>query len=173
MHAKDVLAYARQLCRDIDAARPVRYGMRRVVLPLAIPTALGIGVGSASCGSSTQLGDGDEICDNGVDDDTDGRRDCADEDCSDFELCLTLPPGCEPRVEYCEDGIDNNENGATDCDDLCCMAYCFARDCPGCEYGVPFEPLEDEVDCADGRDEDCDGLTDCCDPDCALDPSCE
>jgi hypothetical protein len=37
---------------------------------------------------------------------------------------------------------------------------------------VPFEPLDVEADCADGRDEDCDGQTDCCDRDCTADPSC-
>lgn len=35
MKAKDVLSFARALCRDIDAGRSVRYGVHRVVLPLA------------------------------------------------------------------------------------------------------------------------------------------
>jgi hypothetical protein len=32
-------------------------------------------------------------------------------------------------------------------------------------YGVPFP--EEEIECADGVDDDYDGLTDCADPDCA------
>jgi hypothetical protein len=75
-------------------------------------------------------------------------------------------------VEYCEDEFDNNGNGDTDCADLCCDAFCFARDCPMCEYGIPFEPLDAEVTCNDALDEDCDGQTDCCDPDCGDDPMC-
>lgn len=170
MNARNVLAFARQLCVDIDVGRPLRYGMRRAMLGLAVPAALGLG--TAGCGTSTPIGDGEETCDNGVDDDGDGLVDCDDEACADDAGCLASGPGCEPRVEYCDDGVDNDGNSDTDCADLCCDALCFARDCPMCEYGVPFEPLPNEVDCGDGRDEDCDGQTDCCDPDCAGDPGC-
>jgi hypothetical protein len=190
MTPKTVLAHVRQLCDDIDAMRPVRYGIRRIVLPLAVPAALGLGI--AGCGDSTPRDlDGDldadtatdadadsdadmiaEICNNGLDDDGNGQVDCADEACAADEGCLSADPGCEPRVEYCEDEFDNNGNGDTDCADLCCDAFCFARDCPMCEYGIPFEPLDAEVTCNDALDEDCDGQTDCCDPDCGDDPMC-
>ena len=168
MNPKAVLAHARRLCDDIDAARPVRYGMRRIVLPFAVPAALGLGV--VGCGESTHIAD--EVCNNGLDDNGDGLVDCADEACASDDGCLGAEPGCEPRIEYCEDEFDNNGDGNTDCADLCCDAFCFNRDCPMCDYGVPFEPLDEEGDCGDGRDEDCDGQTDCCDPDCSDDPVC-
>ncbi|MCP4806814.1 MAG: hypothetical protein GY913_06875 [Proteobacteria bacterium] len=47
----------------------------------------------------------DEICDNGDDDDGDGKVDCEDEDCVD---------AC---IEDCDDGKDNDQDGATDCED--------------------------------------------------------
>lgn len=174
MDAKAVFAHVRKLCDDIDAARPVRLGLRRVVLPLAIPTALGLGagVGALGCGDSNPRGVDDEICDNAIDDDDNGQTDCDDPACESEVGCESSDPGCEPRREYCEDGVDNNGDGNTDCADLCCDAFCFNRDCPGCEYGVPFEPLESELDCGDDRDDDCDGQRDCCDPDCQGDPSC-
>jgi hypothetical protein len=168
MDPKTVLAHVRQLCDDIDAARPVRYGIRRIVLPFAVPAALGFGIGIAGCWASASLA---EICDNGVDDDANGLVDCDDEACETDEGCLAAVPGCEPRVEYCEDGIDNNGNGNTDCADQCCEPFCdYSGECV--LYMVPFEPFDSEIDCDDARDEDCDGQTDCCDPDCADDPLC-
>ena len=55
-----------------------------------------------------------EICDNGTDDDGDGKIDCEDDDCVD---------AC---VEDCDDGKDNDQDGATDCDDDECAgeAHC-------------------------------------------------
>jgi hypothetical protein len=191
MDPKTVLAHVRKLCDDIDAMRPVRLGLRRFVLPFAVPAALGIGIVGCT-DSSPRDTDGDvdadtasdadvdgdaeasvdEICNNGLDDDGNGQIDCADAACADDDGCRSALPGCEPRVEYCEDGFDNDGNGDTDCEDLCCDAFCFYRDCPMCEYGIPFEPLDAELDCGDSRDEDCDGQTDCCDADCSSDPAC-
>jgi hypothetical protein len=172
MNPKNVLAHVRRLCDDIDAARPVRYGVRYVVLPFAVPAALGFGIGVAGCGTSSPHERDDEVCDNGIDDDENSLVDCDDEACDADPGCLAADPGCEPLVEYCEDEFDNNGDGATDCADLCCDAFCFARDCPMCDYGVPFDPPDNEIDCGDDRDEDCDGQTDCCDPDCDDDPLC-
>lgn len=80
-----------------------------------------------------------EVCDNGADDDADGRVDCADGDC--FGT-----PGCD---EVCGNGADDDFDGLADCAD----ADCFGT--PGC----------DEV-CDDGVDNDHDGFTDCEDDDC-------
>jgi hypothetical protein len=44
MDPKAVLAPVRRLCDDIDAVRPARYGIRRIVLPFAVPVALGFGI---------------------------------------------------------------------------------------------------------------------------------
>ncbi len=177
MDPKSVFDYLHDLCRAIDSGRrPQPFGLRRIVVPLAAPAVIGLALGGAGCGAHTSLrdddaGPADEVCDNGHDDDADGLVDCDDPECASDESCSILP-GCEPTLELCEDGIDNNGNGDTDCDDLCCDAFCFNRDCPGCMYGVPFEPADAESNCDDAFDEDCDGMTDCCDPDCAGDPSC-
>jgi cysteine-rich repeat protein len=55
-----------------------------------------------------------EICDNGFDDDGDGRIDCADSDC-------TSQPYCGATEFNCFDGIDNDGNGLTDCLDSACF----------------------------------------------------
>lgn len=168
MEPKAVLSYLRQLCVDIDAGRPLKVGFRRVI----VPTALGVGIGLSGCGASTPLEPAEEICDNELDDDENGLVDCDDPACEGVEVCWTGDPDCFPRPELCDDMIDNDGDGQTDCADLCCAAYCFNRDCPMCEYGVPFEPPDHETSCVDGLDEDCDGQADCCDPDCVDDPSC-
>ena len=56
----------------------------------------------------------DEICDNGIDDDRDGRADCADTDCAAAANCQPAPD------EICDNGIDDDEDGAADCDDTDC-----------------------------------------------------
>lgn len=53
-----------------------------------------------------------EVCDNGVDDDGDGRADCADTDC--------LGEACEEIDGLCDDGIDNDLDAATDAADFGC-----------------------------------------------------
>jgi MYXO-CTERM domain-containing protein len=92
-----------------------------------------------------------EVCANGVDDDYDGRVDCADPDCSEDPACLT-------PVEDCTNGIDDDEDGAADCDDEDCAAE------PACQ--IPDE------DCQNGLDDDQDGDADCDDADCADFPAC-
>lgn len=66
----------------------------------------------------------EEICDNGIDDDGDGFKDCADPDCIDF-------PGCEPE-EICDNKIDDDGDGLVDCDDPDCEDFedCREKDDP-------------------------------------------
>lgn len=52
-----------------------------------------------------------EICTNGVDDNEDGRTDCADPDCTGAAPCL------EVTAESCDDGADNDLDGRVDCAD--------------------------------------------------------
>lgn len=78
-----------------------------------------------------------EDCDDGVDNDHDGRTDCDDPSCA---------PWC--AREICGDGVDNDADGATDCADLDCETACTT-----------------EV-CHNGRDDDGNGLVDCDDPRC-------
>ncbi|MBI3185237.1 MAG: hypothetical protein HYZ28_24125 [Myxococcales bacterium] len=93
-----------------------------------------------------------EVCTNGVDDNGDGKTDCADPTC--FKN-----PSCAMSSEDCSNGVDDNGDGNADCKDASCAGA------PGCGSGP-------EV-CKGGVDEDGDGLTDCADVDCAADPACK
>ncbi len=106
-------------------------------------------------------------CSNGVDDDGDGKADCADTECND-QACGT---GCTCtggiRVEtLCADGLDNDGDGAVDCADPSCNGK-------SCGAGCLCAPTAGKVetDCADGVDNDGANGTDCADPACA-DKSC-
>src|SRR5690606_2574907 len=76
-----------------------------------------------------------EICDNGVDDNNDGKADCEDTECDPH-------PHCQ---ENCTDGVDNDGNGLIDCDD------------PDCQNN-PAHPECGETLCGDGLDNDGDGV---------------
>jgi len=93
-----------------------------------------------------------EQCGNGVDDDCDGKVDCADPNCVASPLCQM----CDP--EDCDNGIDDSCDGKIDCADPACV---FAPNC------VPKPEL-----CGNGLDDDFDGLIDCDDPDCVSAPAC-
>jgi hypothetical protein len=92
-------------------------------------------------------------CDDGLDDDGDGRVDCADPDCAGFLVCQS------DGVEICDNGLDDDEDGKTDCRD---------NDCAGASACT--KSLDE--DCANGVDDDNDGRVDCMDPDCAHCPHC-
>jgi len=55
---------------------------------------------------------GEEICDDGQDNDCNGTRDCGDPACADDPACA---------IEVCDDGADNDGDGAVDCDDEDCL----------------------------------------------------
>lgn len=62
-------------------------------------------------------------CNDGVDNDLDGKTDCADSDCdSDPQFC--------GKPEVCNDGVDNDKDGKTDCADSECATKpeCLATD---------------------------------------------
>lgn len=86
-------------------------------------------------------------CGNGIDDDGDGAIDCADSDC--FWDCFWGEANCH-------DGIDNDGNGLVDCED------------PECKFACGLF----ERNCNNGRDDDGDGLVDCQDPDCRGTAAC-
>ncbi|MFC2171141.1 binary toxin-like calcium binding domain-containing protein [Acidobacteriota bacterium] len=93
-----------------------------------------------------------EICDDDVDNDLNGKTDCYDQpECSLHPSCTSIPP------EICDDDIDNDFDNATDCRDGDCVDH------PHC---IP------ESDCANKEDDEGDGLTDCDDPDCIVKPDC-
>ena len=90
-----------------------------------------------------------EICDNGVDDDGNGKLDCNDPACANIN-------GCEP--EDCTNNIDDNGDGRVDCYDPLCAGE------EACNFGVVV-PDRESV-CDDGIDDDMDGYIDCNDSDC-------
>lgn len=103
-----------------------------------------------------------EVCNDDVDNDTDGDTDCEDSDCAGE----TGPNGevCEPGGEtICNDGEDNDVDGDFDCAD----PQCEGEEGPG---GITCEMPEN--DCSDLGDNDGDGTIDCNDGDCAGSLSC-
>ena len=85
-----------------------------------------------------------ENCIDGLDNDLDGRADCADSDCAGAGACQTGP-------EICGNNFDDDRNGAADCADAACRN---------------IDPCNGE-NCFDGVDNDRDGQTDCSDALCS------
>jgi hypothetical protein len=119
-------------------------------------------------------------CDDGIDNDGDGRTDCADEDCLGDTACFD--------TEICFDGIDNDDDGAIDCRDTDCAGDINCLRPENCENGLDDDG-DTLVDCGDpdcfgvevcaapevcdnGIDDDLDGSADCLDEDCFDDPDC-
>jgi hypothetical protein len=75
-------------------------------------------------GSATSDGDnggggtGPEICNDGIDNDGDGKTDCTDRECKKDPACGGGNPPGNPEV--CDDGIDNDGDGKVDCTDREC-----------------------------------------------------
>lgn len=111
--------------------------MKQVLLLLLLPVTLTV----------TAFAQQQEICSNGIDDDGDGKIDCADMKCASF--CFS-----ESEGNNCSDGIDNDGDGQVDCADSDC-------DCTSVEI------------CNNGIDDDGNGLTDCEDNSCTAFSSCQ
>ena len=89
-----------------------------------------------------------EICDNNIDDNGDGKKDCDDPQCTNSPTCN--PP--DPYPEVCNDGlIDNDNNGVADCKDPACFSD------PSC---AGIKSCATQADCGDPA---C-GFTDFCQP---------
>ncbi|MDD4477115.1 MAG: hypothetical protein PHY40_03070 [Patescibacteria group bacterium] len=126
-----------------------------------------------------------EVCNNGVDDDEDGKADCADSDCS-ASLSCQIPP-----AEVCNNGVDDDEDGKADCADSDCSASLSCQIPPAevCNNGID-DDIDGQIDCLDadcvgsalcqvgpagtgqeicnnGVDDDGDGKVDCADGDCS------
>ena len=111
-------------------------------------------VGCSGAGGDPADGSsGDEVCDNGVDDDGDGHFDCDDSDCAGLLDC---------PLEICWDGVDNDQDQMTDCADVDC-----ASNAPGCNGGCYFHENDFAELCSNGLDDDCDGQIDQDDTDCS------
>ncbi len=95
-----------------------------------------------------------EVCDDGYDNNQDGRADCADPECDGGG------DACEFGTERgCADGRDNDVDGLQDCADPDC------GEADACQWP--------ETACTDLHDNDGDGAADCADPDCAGATACE
>lgn len=92
-----------------------------------------------------------ELCGDGIDNNGDGKIDCADLDCR-------AVPACKPKTETsCFDGVDNDADGTIDCADSDCKTTAACKP---------------ETICGDGIDNNADGLTDCAAPSCATAAIC-
>jgi len=84
---------------------------------------------------------GEVLCNNGVDDDHDGKTDCNDKDCQGEEG--RYPGSLEDIIcpeAVCWDGIDNDRNGLTDCDD----ESCEDQDCTPRPADIVAFPLSED-----------------------------
>lgn len=95
-----------------------------------------------------------EICNNKVDDDSDGKLDCADTDCTNNDICKP------PKVEICDNKIDDDENGKIDCADTACTQF------EACKVKLPAEICNNNID------DDQNGKIDCADSVCISDKNC-
>jgi hypothetical protein len=141
------------------------------------------GAGYGACLGQTLPGT--EQCSDTLDNDCDGKTDCADSDClgkacAPFgRTCVggscqcTLDGGVAQTAEtVCNDGRDNDCDGLIDCAETACAGQScgnFGRTCVGtnCTCVVDGGTVQSsETLCSDGRDNDCNGLTDCADTAC-------
>ena len=111
---------------------------------------------SCSCpegSSGDTCQDGASLCGDGIDNDENGKTDCADPGCGNAANCTT--------ETLCDDSVDNDGDFKTDCDD------------PDCSEAVNCKSGDDtELICDDGNDNDSDGDTDCADSDCSSNAVC-
>ncbi|MGL1934154.1 MAG: VWA domain-containing protein [Fibrobacterales bacterium] len=135
------------------------------------------------------------LCDDLIDNDSDGYIDCDDSDCDADRYCVLLANEIlhENTKELCSDGIDNDGDNKIDCDDLNCKAIdvclpdgenthktctdlvdndddgaidCDDMDCSGIAACLP-DRENTTILCIDGLDNDDDGDIDCADDECS------
>lgn len=112
------------------------------------------------CTAAICIDVGERICGDGLDNDGDGKIDCADDDCN-AKSCGT---GCTcsngaKKETACGNNADDDGDGKVDCADSDCpLQSCGA----GCVC-APNGGTKLEISCTDGVDNDGDGLKDCAD----------
>ncbi len=114
----------------------------------------------AACGTTQPVPDpvtGPETCNNGRDDNGDGKADCADPKCFQHAACIA------GGMEVCGNDVDDDGDLAVDCDD---------SDCDGHPVCSPPGTEDSEPTCSNGQDDDGDLLVDCDDPSCAATQAC-
>jgi hypothetical protein len=111
--------------------------------------ACSLGALVAACGSESNENIREAYCDDGADNDADGRIDCEDPDCARAPACA---------AEHCYNLVDDDRDGQLDCDD------------PECDGSAVCIGLGEH--CVSGRDDDRDGDADCSDDDCTRTAAC-
>jgi cysteine-rich repeat protein len=97
-----------------------------------------------------------EICNNHLDDNCDGKTDCDDTDCIQNYLCLPPPPECTPEeIESCNTGLEG----------ICSTG---TRTCGQDSKWGTCTQVNSAVNekCTNGLDDDCDGYIDSNDSNC-------
>lgn len=135
----------------------------------------------SGCGDGREEGgkeDTEELCRDAVDNDNDGRVDCADQDCMPY--CAMV----ENTLELCRDRLDNDMDGRKDCEDSDCSIFCADATTDAREEDPPAETadtgeedifeeeetagecgngeVEPGEECDDGNDDDHDACTNDC-----------
>jgi hypothetical protein len=105
-------------------------------------------------GTAGGCADAIENCTNHVDDNCDGRIDCADPG------CFGAPACSHPGQEICNNNLDDDGDGLVDCADPDCAGSLACRPSTGTEI------------CDNGVDDNGDGLVDCNDPQCTTFAGC-
>lgn len=101
-----------------------------------------------------------EICGNNIDDNNNGKVDCADVACVAWPACMQNPPPTS-TPEVCGNGLDDDNNGKTDCLDAACNGFAGCINNPQVKF-VCSNNLDDD---ADGKvdfpeDKGCDNAND-------------
>ena len=103
----------------------------------------------------------ESICNDGIDNDEDGKTDCEDSDCNSAPECQSSNNTNNVTTEeICDDGKDNDNDGDTDCADSDCSSK------PECQSSNNTNNVTTESNCTDKIDNDGDGNVDCEDSDC-------
>jgi hypothetical protein len=102
------------------------------------------------------------MCFDGLDDDDNGKIDCADPACQGRPCgAACVCDALKKAEDLCSDHADNDGDAIIDCADPDCVGKACAKGCT-CTADAGLS----ETDCTDGLDNDGDGKIDCFDPDC-------
>lgn len=131
-------------------------------------TALSLALLLLSCGLDTEPtfpgADDPRACNDGIDNDDDGRVDFPADPGCEYALDATEEDPLAPRA--CSDGVDNDGDGRTDFDRNN-NGVMDPEDDPGCDSAADDDEMNLELpECGDMVDNDSDGLTDMQDPNC-------
>ncbi len=115
----------------------------------------------------------DPLCSDGLDNDFNGLKDCADPNCASRAICTTselnwFGPALTQQYLACHDTLDNNFNGKIDCSGV--GASPADPSCVGSAVCTPEWNFTNG--CTNGTDDDGDTKIDCADTDCSTRPEC-